>query len=113
MAAIKIDIKAIELLKAYQGCTTPAQKQALCDSLVQCTADLALEPLWKKCRMQAGLMKFERENRRCVYPDGRPIPLLAWRVEGEAEHTAHKVLVDEAKRLYSREVTKLGLTHER
>ena len=62
MAAIKIDIKAIELLKAYQGCTTPAQKQALCDSLVQCTADLALEPLWKKCRMQAGLMKFEREK---------------------------------------------------
>ena len=109
----RLNERAIELVKGFRGCSEVDQKQLLMDSIVDCMTELALEPVWRECCRRVGLLGFERKTRRCVYPNGRTIPILAWRVEGEPENATHKALEEEAKRLYSRKVFKMGIDHER
>lgn len=104
---------AIALLIERQECPDDDRRELLTEGMVKCLTAIALRPLWRRCLKRVGVHSFERKTRRCVYPNGRTVPILAWRVEGEAEHTSHAALVEEAERLYSREVRKLGLNHER
>lgn len=63
--------------------------------------DLCVEPLRKDARRKSGLAKFDRETRRCVYPNGVH-PKLAYLTEGEPEFEERKVLLSKAESIYQK-----------
>ena len=68
--------------------------------------DLTMVSVKKLARRRSGLAKFERTERRCVYPNGVH-PKLAYLIEGEPEYDERRKLIDIADDMYQKERLKL------
>lgn len=89
--------------------TLSVRDELVLQNILNCAQELALLPVRKECRATTGLAKYERTTRRCVYPNGRTVPLLAYNSEDEPEYTEHKRLKQETDILFERKLRELGL----
>jgi len=85
-----------------KGLATPEQRSEFF-SMVR---DLTMSAVKKRARRLSGLAKFERTERRCVYPNGVH-PKLAYLIEGEPEYDERRRLQDIADDMYQKERLKL------
>ena len=85
----RINSETMKLMPAVRTGVATDEEKAHFFSMVR---DICMKPAVDFARRKSGLAKFEREQRRCVYPDG-PMPILAWKVEGEPEYDDRQKLV--------------------
>lgn len=102
--AHKLELFVLEQLQAVQdGAITEQKRRQFFDAVQK----LASAPLWRAARKQSGLAKYERQNRRCVHPNGIH-PKLAFTVEGTPEYAEHQALLETAQGIYQRMRLKCG-----
>ncbi len=108
--------KMLSLLKVWHANvpfpdfdTLSQRDELVLKNILRCAHELAILPVRKECRATTGLAKYERTTRRCVYPNGRTVPLLAYNSEGEPEYTEHQRLKQETDILFERKLRELGL----
>ena len=102
--AHELELKVLSMCRSVEtGAVTDKDR----DMFFEMVRELASVPLWRAARRQSGLAKFERENRRCVHPNGIH-PRLAFMVEGEPEYHQYRALEERATGIFQRMRMKCG-----